>query len=317
MAWEMEKKELKGLIFDIQGFAVHDGPGCRTMIFMKGGPLKCEWCSNPEGQRPTPEIMYSRRSCRRETYTCVEACPFRAISISKPGDYITIDRSKCADCASLDCASACYNNALRVVGKYVTVEDLMRIIKRDRAYWGDGGGVTITGGEPLYQPEFVIEVLKECYESYIHTTLETCAHVPWKYLEEAVKYLDWLFVDLKHMDPVKHLEGTGATNELILENIRRLAKIRGPRLIIRIPVVPGYNDSLENMEASARFLSDIKVEEVNLLPFHRLGASKYEQLDREYAYKETKPPSREKLEEICMVFKRRGLKCYVGSNTPF
>lgn len=314
---EMEKRELKGLIFDIQGFAVHDGPGCRTMIFMKGCPLKCKWCANPEGQKPSPELMYSRVRCRRETYRCVDACPFKAISVPRPGDYISIDRSKCEHCVSMNCVSACYNDALRVVGRYVTVDELMEIIKRDRAYWGDEGGVTITGGEPLHQPDFVIALLKECYESYIHTVMETCAHVPWKHLEEAVKYLDWLFVDLKHMDPVKHLEETGATNELILENIRKLAEVKGPRIIIRIPIIPGYNDSQENIEASARFLSKVGMKEVNILPFHRLGVSKYEQLDRDYAYKDTKPPTREKLEEICRVFEKRGLKCYIGSDTPF
>ena len=199
----------------------------------------------------------------------------------------------------------------------MTIDELMKIINRDRAYWGSKGGVTITGGEPLMQHEFVFELLKRCYKSYINTLIETSAYAPWKHLEKMIPYLDWIFVDIKHMDPVKHKEGTGVSNELILENIRNLANVEGPRTVIRMPVIPGYNDGFQNVEAMAIFMRKIGLYEVNLLPFHRLGTSKYEQLGKEYLYKDVKPPSREKLASIKEVFSDYGIKCYVGDDTPF
>jgi glycyl-radical enzyme activating protein len=313
-----ETYNLTGLIFDVQGFSVHDGPGCRTLIFMKGCPLTCKWCCNPEGQKPKPQMMYSQRRCRKETYSCIGACPVGAISVNKIGDYPVFDCSKCGTCDHFSCTKGCYNGALRVVGGYVTVQELMDTVRRDRAYWGSGGGVTLGGGEPLAQPEFTLALLKELHDAYVHTAMETCANVPWARLEKALQYLDWIFVDIKHMDPEKHKQETSVTNELILRNIERIAALGGsPRMIPRMPVVPGYNDSDNNVLAMAKFLGKIGKSEVNLLPFHRLGVSKYEQLGLDYVYKDTQPPSFERMNQIRKLFEQERISCYVGSDTPF
>lgn len=205
-----------------------------------------------------------------------------------------------------------------MVGRYVTVQELMDTVHRDRAYWGSGGGVTLGGGEPLAQPEFTLALLKELHDAYVHTAMETCANVPWARLEKALQYLDWIFVDIKHMDPEKHKQETGVTNELILKNIERIAALgESPRIIPRMPVVPGYNDSDNNVLAVAKFLGKIGKSEVNLLPFHRLGVSKYEQLGLDYVYKDTQPLSVERMNQIRKLFEQERISCYVGSETPF
>lgn len=246
------------------------------------------------------------------------ACPEGAIMVKKAGEYPVFDRSKCARCDHLSCTKGCYNEALNVVGRYVTTQELIDIVRRDRAYWGSGGGVTLGGGEPLAQPEFTSTLLRQLHDSYVHTAMETCAHVPWVHLESALQYLDWVFVDIKHMDPEKHRQETGATNELILKNIERMvASGRPARIIPRIPLVPGYNDTDDNILAVAEFLKKIERREVNLLPFHRLGVSKYEQLGLDYVYKDVRPHSVEKIGQIKKLFEQQGINCYVGSDTPF
>jgi len=263
-------------------------------------------------------MMYSQRRCRKETYTCVAACPVGVISVNKIGDYPVFDRSKCASCDHFSCTKSCYNGALRLVGRYVTVSELMDTVHRDRSYWGSGGGVTLGGGEPLTQPEFTLALLKELHDAYVHTAMETCAQVPWTRLENALHYLDWVFVDIKHMDPEKHKQETGVTNELILRNIERMAALgESPRMIARMPVIPGYNDSDHNVLATAEFLRRIGKSEANLLPFHRLGVSKYEQLGLDYSYRDTQAPSIERMDQIRRLFEQEGISCYVGSNTPF
>ena len=247
------------------------------------------------------------------------ACPVGAISVGKIGDYPVFDRSKCATCDRFSCMKGCYNGAVRVVGRHVTVQELMDTVHRDRAYWGSGGGVTLGGGEPLAQPEFTLALLKELHDAYVHTAMETCANVPWARLEKAMQYLDWIFVDIKHMDPEKHRQETGVGNKLILSNIENMAALgkKSARIVVRMPVVPGYNDSDENVFAMAEFLRKTGRHEVNLLPFHRLGVSKYEQLGMDYAYKDTQAPSAEKLNHIKKLFEQKGILCYVGSDTPF
>jgi len=246
------------------------------------------------------------------------ACPEGAITLKKSGEYPIFDRSKCARCDQFSCTKGCYNGALNVVGRHVTTQELIDIVRRDRAYWGSGGGVTLGGGEPLAQPEFTLTLLRQLRDSYVHTAMETCAHVPWAHLENALQYLDWIFVDIKHMDSEKHRQETGVTNDLILKNIERMvAQERSTRIIPRIPLVPGYNDTDDNILATAGFLKRIGRHEVNLLPFHRLGVSKYDQLGLDYAYKDVRPHSVEKLGEIKGLFEQQGITCYVGSDTPF
>ena len=305
-----------GLVFDIQGFSVHDGPGCRTVVFMKGCPLHCGWCSNPEGVVPHPEIMYYSTKCTKE-YSCVDACLRHAISFKSKGDFIAIDRTKCRDCKDFHCIESCNHNALQVSGYYITTEELMKKIQRDRQYWGAGGGVTLSGGEPLFQPEFTTKILKKCSESNIHIALETCGYAPWKNYEEALKYVDWVFFDIKHMNPEMHKKGTGVSNTLILKNAEKIASFGNYRLIFRVPIIPSFNDSPENLTATALFIKKLGRSEVNVLPMHRLGSSKYELLGKQYSCKTIKPPGTQKMEEVKEIFEAHTIACYIDSFTPF
>lgn len=193
----------------------------------------------------------------------------------------------------------------------------MKKIQRDRQYWGAGGGITLSGGEPMFQPEFATKILKECYDAYIHTGLETCGHIPWKHYEEALNYLDWIFFDIKHMDPEIHKKGTNVSNKLILENAKRIASIGSYRMIFRVPVIPGFNDSVENITATAKFIRKTGRKEVNVLPMHHLGSTKYDLLGMEYTYNAIKPPNWGRMEEIKDIFEAYSIKCYINGFTPF
>lgn len=306
----------RGLIFDIQGFSVHDGPGCRTLVFLKGCPLRCRWCANPEGIHPHPQVMYYRDRCLM-SYACRDACASRAIHVEREGGSITIARAKCDRCIDFECADACDYDALKVSGYYMTLEELMEKIQKDRQYWGPGGGVTLSGGEPMLQHEFAGAVLRQCYDSYIHTGMETSGHAPWKHYEQVLGYVEWIFFDLKHMDPEMHKLGTGVSNELILDNARKIASLGECRLIFRMPVIPGFNDSHENIVATAEFISSIGKREINILPMHHLGWSKYELLGMEYPYQDLRKSTPEELREIRAIFAQYSIDCYIGSDTPF
>ncbi|TDA69625.1 MAG: glycyl-radical enzyme activating protein [Clostridia bacterium] len=313
----MSSSQERALIFDIQGFSVHDGPGGRTLVFFKGCPLRCYWCCNPEGQNQYREVMYRRSKCQM-CYRCMDSCPNGAIHVKNKGDFIAIDRSKCGYCNNLDCVKGCYNGALKVVGKYMTIDELMMKIERDRRFWGTGGGVTLGGGEVMLQYKFAARLLEECHASYIHTAIETSGYAPWSHYQEVLKNVDWLFVDIKHMDPDIHRKGTGVSNVSNLENIERMASHQKDyQMVIRIPVIPGYNDNTENIVATAKFMKRIGVHVINILPFHRLATSKYEQLDRKYACKNMESPRLGDMYQIQNIFHNYGLMCYVGSDTPF
>ncbi len=300
----MDREELTtGIVFDIQGFSVHDGPGCRTLVFMKGCTLHCQWCSNPEGIHPWPEPLFNPDLCLGDG-NCVAACPYAAIESDKAG--IHIYRESCNHCFTrshpdqehgireaanersipvsyrLPCASACIGGAIKTAGYPVSVREIYQVIGRDRNYWGAGGGVTLTGGEPLMQADFATALLKTCYEAYIHTAIETCGHLPWSHYENALPWLDLILFDLKHMDPGKHLAMTGATNHLILENARKLAKVFEGKIIFRIPLIPGYNDDDENLAAVRAFMQETGINRVEVLPLHHLGREKYRLLGRKY-----------------------------------
>jgi len=218
----------------------------------------------------------------------------------------------------LDCVKACLSEALQIVGRTYTVDELMRILVRDQGFWGSQGGVTFGGGEPLFQAEFLLALLAKCRSNYMHTTVETSAHADIGVLMEVLKRTDVMFIDIKHMDSAAHRSKTGAGNELILQNVEAAASAGWDgRLIIRVPIVPGYNDTVENLRATAAFVARLKLKEVNLLPFHRLGHSKYEQLGLNYEYAQVPTPSREVLGSYQRIFGTAGLQCYVGSETPF
>lgn len=313
----------KGLVFDIQGYSVHDGPGCRTLVFLSGCPLHCAWCANPEGMEPRKRLLYRAAKCKHfanECTQCIKACPYGAISSNAEGEEppLRIDRSKCDKCTTFNCANVCLWGALGVAGKEMSVRELWRIIDRDRQYWGGEGGVTFTGGEPLLQREFILAILKRCKEGFVHTAVETSASVDTDHFLRAFKLLDFAFIDVKHMDPEQHKKGTRVSNAQTLKNIRALASSGWPgRLVLRIPVIPGFNDSMENMAATADFMKEVGLNEINLLPFHRMGDSKYVQLGKVYDYTDVEAMPLEHLVPRQKLFMDRGIACYIGSHTPF
>ena len=312
----------EAVIFDIQGFSVHDGPGGRTLVFFKGCPLHCYWCCNPESQRMEPELMYRRTSCVG-CHKCIGRgiCPHGAISADpEPGSYVTLDRNRCRDCSDMPCVEGCYNDALRVAGKVHRLDDLVRRVERDSRYWGPGGGVTLGGGEMAMQWRFAARFLEQMHRRFIHTAVETCSFAPWSHLEPIYENVDWAFTDIKHMDSAKHKDATGVGNELILENIAKIADLgrKGHlRHVVRVPIIQGYNDDNENIDRTIAFVKEIGTTEVNILPFHRLGASKYEQLDQIYDCRDMQGCPDEVLMRVKRRFDDAGITCYAGSETPF
>jgi pyruvate formate lyase activating enzyme len=305
---------IHGTIFDIQGFSVHDGPGCRTLIFFKGCTLQCAWCSNPEGLELFPEPLYQRLKCNFDLL-CVEACEAKAIT--KKEDTLAFDRDLCRDCKTYDCIHACCTGALKKGGYIMSLEELYSRIIRDRQYWGRGGGVSLTGGEPFLQPEFAEALLRRCYESYIHTVVETCGNVPWENIRRSMPYTDWIFYDIKHPDSDKHRLMTGAGNSRILENARRLAGEFKDRIVFRCPVIPGFNDDDETIDGISGFLTSIGRKELNILPLHHLGREKYDLLGMKYYTVDFSMSAREDLLRIQSRYLSNGINCYIGSDTPF
>jgi pyruvate formate lyase activating enzyme len=307
---------LTGLVFDIQGHSVHDGPGTRTTVFMSGCPLSCIWCSNPEGICGKPMLMHRDTRCKK-CGACIALCPQNSPSINKDGDLI-FNRELCDVCTTHECIENCFNEAIIVSGKRFTLDDLIKVLERDRGFWGSRGGVTFSGGEPLYQRRFISAALKACKERYIHTCIETTSYLSTDFYLSMLPYIDWIFTDIKHMDSEKHLEITGVRNELILQNIRELAKADWDGVVIpRIPVIPGVNDSEDNIAATAAFIKDSGLDVVNLLPFHRLGESKWRQLGKTYAFAEQESPSDEVMKKLQKVAQDQGIYCFVGWETPF
>lgn len=269
-------ENVKGMIFNIQRYAIHDGPGIRTTVFLKGCPLRCFWCQNPESQRKPPEIFLNKDNCTL-CGLCVTACPEGASSLEERS--ATIDRAKCQGCGK--CTEICPNEARRLVGKEVTVAEVMQEVLRDKKFYeNSGGGITLSGGEPMAQLEFTLALLKTSKKEGLHTAIETCGLAPWSSLKKVLVYTDLVLYDLKHIDPAKHHEATGAPNELILENARRITRIKPMR--IRVPLIPEFNDSLESIQATARFVrSELNNAPIDLLPYNKLGESKYSRLERE------------------------------------
>ena len=311
----MEPSKLKeGTLFDIQGFSVHDGPGCRTLIFLKGCSLHCTWCSNPEGLNNFPEPLYNSSKCIFDNL-CVEACQKRAITIN--GQDLLFDRSLCSECITHECAAACCTGALRTGGYKISSDGLMKKIQRDRHYWGSEGGITFTGGEPFLQPVFVQSILQSCHQSFIHTAVETCGNVPWKNIEPSLEFLDWIFYDLKHMNDSRHIEMTGTGNKMILENASKLATGFTGRLVFRMPVIPGFNDDAAHVHELSAFLKAIGKDEINILPLHHLGREKYKLVGQTYYTTDFNSPSKESLLHIQSLFAEHHIKCYIGAETPY
>lgn len=297
----------KGLIFNIQKFSLHDGPGIRTTVFMKGCPLSCKWCSNPESIKPYPELMTHDIKCIR-CGKCVEACPQEAIKVID--DLRRVDRSKCNLC--MDCVKVCPSGALQQSGSYISLDELVAEVEKDRLFYlNSGGGVTFSGGEPLLQWEFIREALRRCKEQGLHTVLDTTGCASWDIMERVLDYVDLVLYDVKHIDPDKHREYTGVDNQLIMDNaVKTTAKVR---TWLRIPVIPGFNDSEADIRRIVEFGKELSIEKISLLPYHAFGEHKYESLGRDYPWKGTQPPPEEYIQQLQEIVETCGLAVTVGS----
>ena len=282
----------KGMIFNVQRFSLHDGPGIRTLVFMKGCPLRCLWCSNPESQNDCPEIAFKEAQCigSVECGRCKEICPVGAITEDELGK-IKIDRGVCTNCGK--CAKACPAQAISLFGECTSIGDIIKIVEEDSSFSSrSGGGITVSGGEPLYQSGFLLELLKKCQGRGIHTAIETTGYADIKDLEKVWPNLNLVLYDIKQMDSAKHKRFTEVGNELILENIRKISHTfpKTP-IIARTTVVPGFNDSEEDINKIADFLREIKtLQKYELLPYHRFGQPKYQHLGRRYSLAHLQPP---------------------------
>jgi len=306
---DREAQEGKGLVFSIQRYSTEDGPGIRTTVFMKGCPLRCMWCHNPEGQEFSPQIAFNDSRCIG-CKGCVDACPQGAIIITADGS--RTDRGKCQNCGK--CADMCPTGARELIGKYMTAKEVFSEVERDKLFYrSSGGGVTVGGGEPTMQPRFLVEFLRKCHEQGIHTALDTSGYVKWKEMEEILKYVDLVLYDIKQMDPAKHVEYTGVSNKLILENARKISG-KGISMIIRVPVIPRYTDGEDNIRDVMEFACILEsVVKVDLLPFHRLGEPKYRKLARNYAFEGVQPPTDVHMQELKLLVESFGLQAKVTS----
>ena len=315
-------KEEKGLVFDIQGFSVHDGPGCRTLVFLSGCPLHCPWCANPEGMKKRPQLLFSRQKCRYEKShcrRCLSVCPHGGVrQTGDPDNPLEFDHAICGKCTTFECAKACAHEAARISGQYRTTGEVMRILRRDREYWDSQGGPGFSGGEPMAQPAFLKSILTACKEEEMNTSIESTAYVEPDIFFPIMEKIDFAFIDVKHMDSDRHAKMTGVGNERILSNIEALSgsSWKG-RLILRMPVIEGFNDSLENAEKLAAFMKKNGLFEINILPFHRLGTSKWEQLGKKYPYAEYLPTEEAVLEKLQEYYLDQRIACYVGDDVVY
>jgi len=299
---------ISGIIFDIKRYAIHDGPGIRTTIFMKGCPLSCWWCHNPEGISPKPELIYFEYKCIH-CHTCVKVCPENAISFDE-NEIQHVDREKCTGCGV--CASACPTSALRLVGRVITVEELLTEIEKDIKLYDDSdGGVTFSGGEPLSQPKFLVESLKELKKRYIHTTIDTSGYAPKEVLKQILPHTDLFLYDIKLYDSGEHEKYTGVPNDIIIENLKFLTG-QGKEVILRFPIIPGITDTDKNVKGWANFISGIKgINEIDLLPFHDVS-EKFRRVGREYKMAIHHRPPDEILKWIKEEFESIGLRVKIG-----
>lgn len=309
----------QGIVFNIQRFTIHDGPGLRTELFLKGCPLRCDWCSNPESWMPQIQVGVYKTKCisYKKCAMCEDVCPDKTMLKFYRGKLVEIDRDKCTNC--LACADECPSDAIKQWGKSMTVEECMVEIRKDVGYYErSGGGVTVSGGEPLLQSDFVAELFQACKAEGIQTCLESTFHADWKEIEKVLPYTDIVISDIKHMDSEIHKKYTGVRNDRILENLKRLAAEKR-EFILRIPVIPDVNDDMDNIEATANFiLNELggNIRTLQLLSFMRLGEEKYTSLGMPYKMKDPKMNRRsfqKKVNGLAEYFNSRGIHCLVGT----
>lgn len=297
----------KGMIFDIKKYSINDGPGIRTTVFFQGCPLSCQWCHNPESRPFKPVLMYRANRCVL-CGECVEVCLQHAITIN---GHVTTDWSLCQGCGV--CAEVCYNGARVLSGYEASVEQVMSEVLRDRLFYeGSGGGVTFSGGEPLLQHRFLLNLLLACRNRDLHTVVDTSGYASWETLNNIREGVDMFLFDLKMMDEERHIQYTGVSNKLILSNLKHLAETSSA-ITIRIPLIPGINDGEENLRASAEFIRTLpNITGVELMGYHDLAAAKYQSLGLEYPLKDISTPDRDQLRRSAGILERSGLNVKIN-----
>ena len=298
--------EPSGLVFNILRFCVHDGPGIRTTVFLKGCPLACWWCHNPEGQASHPDLLYYEARCRR-CGACLAVCSHAEAAQQ---DGVIRPTELCERCGA--CVEVCVAMAREILGRQMTVTEVMREVERDIVFYEEsGGGMTLSGGEPLLQPGFAAALLDACRARSIHTVLETCGLAPGEVLLDTARKADLVLYDLKVLDPSKHREYTGAPNRAILANLEALTGAGYP-VVVRLPVIPGVNDGEADIREFVRFLARLGIRRVDLLPYHRIGIDKYRRLGRPYRLPETAAPDAAHNRAVAARFESAGFQVTLG-----
>ncbi|MDO5146306.1 MAG: glycyl-radical enzyme activating protein [Eubacteriales bacterium] len=297
--------EKKGNIFNIQKYSVNDGPGIRTVVFFKGCPLRCRWCANPESQLSKVQILWDEKKCLNCRH-CMSICPAGAISLRE--EHIHIDSKICTGCNQ--CVRECPARVLESEGGLKTVEEIMKVVMQDEVFYEEsGGGITLSGGEILAQPDFARQLLLASKEKHLHTCCETTGFAQPEIFDKVIEHVETILFDMKHWNEEKHIEGTGVSNELPLLNMKR-AIAAGKEVLPRIPVIPDFNDSLEDAVSFAKTLRSIGASRCQLLPFHQFGENKYHLLDQKYAYEDVPSLHREDLEEYLQCFISNGIDAF-------
>ncbi len=298
---------MKGLIFDIKRYSIHDGEGIRTTVFFKGCPLSCLWCHNPESQLLKTQIIRYEEKCIY-CKTCVNVCKQNAISINESNFYI--NERMCNLC--LKCTTFCPTNSLTDIGKLYSVSEILEEILKDRIFYGNNGGVTISGGEPYVQFHFLLALLKRIKENHIHVTIDTSGYTKFSYIEKTLDYVDQFLYDLKITDLVLHKKYTGVSNEVILENLEKLSKLAKEKIIIRLPIIPTINDDMNNLLSVCELLNKLELRNIDLLPYHNMMIDKYRRLNMEFKLKHIQKPSEKYIESIANFFRSRNFIVNIG-----
>lgn len=294
-------------IFNIQKFSVHDGPGIRTTVFLKGCPLRCLWCHNPESQVINQQMLHDKDKCVL-CGTCVRICPEKAVKIEN--NILTTDPDKCNYCGM--CEIYCIPGARQIAGKFYTVEEIFNEVMKDKVFYEQSkGGVTVSGGEPLLQIDFVEELLKKLNKENIHTAVDTCGAVSFENIQRAAPYTDVFLYDIKLMDDEKHRFFTGMSNKLILDNLKRLSQIHN-NINIRMPIIEGVNADAKHIEETMDFIRAMNIKKVNLLPYHDIAKHKYRKLDIAYEDEKMSKPSDEKMQHFKEMFEIEGYEVKIG-----
>ena len=304
-------QSLKGCIYKTERLAVYDGPGIRTVVFLKGCPMSCIWCASPESKSGKPEIGLKSELCTG-CMACADICPEQAVRVDRDGN-IEFRRDQCRACGG--CEEVCPSGARTLIGEMVDATDVVARLEKDEVFYHrSGGGITLSGGDPVFQPSFSAAVLQKSLERGFHTAMETCAFCRWEVLETMLDHLDLVYMDIKHMDDRRHLELTGCPNTMILENIRNTTRQYADlELVLRVPVIPGLNDEKDNMDGIMEFaLALDHIKQIELLPYHRYGVASYPLVGKSYGLPDIEPPSPGRMQALRERMEKSGIPVRIG-----